>query len=58
MEQVRKSNLPEDQLVEKVIQIDRINKVVSGGKRMSFRASLMWMLSSLATVLPRLPLLS
>jgi small subunit ribosomal protein S5 len=25
-------------LVEKVIQIDRINKVVSGGKRMAFRA--------------------
>lgn len=40
MEQVRKTNLPEDQLVEKVIQIDRINKVVSGGKRMSFRAFL------------------
>lgn len=40
MEQVRKSNLPDEQLVEKVIQIDRINKVVSGGKRMSFRAFL------------------
>jgi small subunit ribosomal protein S5 len=31
-------NAQENVLVEKVIQIDRINKVVSGGKRMAFRA--------------------
>ncbi len=33
-----KNNLEAESLVEKVIQVDRINKVVSGGKRMAFRA--------------------
>lgn len=34
----RETESQQQQLVEKVIQIDRINKVVSGGKRMAFRA--------------------
>ncbi len=39
MEQNRgKNNAQDDGIVEKVIQIDRINKVVTGGKRMAFRA--------------------
>jgi len=40
MEQRRSNdrNKPEDSIVEKVIKIDRINKVVKGGKRLAFRA--------------------
>ncbi len=40
MEQRRSSdrNKADDPIVEKVIKIDRINKVVKGGKRLAFRA--------------------
>ena len=34
----RQAAAPGEERVEKVIQIDRINKVVKGGKRMAFRA--------------------
>ena len=38
MRQRSESNFGDEKGIEKVIQIDRINKVVKGGKRMSFRA--------------------
>jgi len=41
MESFRRNNSserPEDNFIEKVIRIDRITKVVKGGKRMAFRA--------------------
>jgi small subunit ribosomal protein S5 len=41
MEPFRRNNSserPEDNFIEKVIRIDRITKVVKGGKRMAFRA--------------------
>lgn len=34
----RQASVEDSEFVEKVIQIDRVNKVVKGGKRMSFRA--------------------